>query len=158
MMLGSKLQLICSPILCKCNDDFANIFCHKQISTDGSIKLADVGLTKAERDISGTRCGTACYSAPEVLEGLEYGKPADIYSLGIIVWELWYGRPVKDELSTYHKGDVEAAVRSGIRPSLIRIHEPPDPWKTFMKQCWSHNVKNRPSAVESYNLFDDIEI
>ena len=28
--------------------------------------MADVGLTKPERDISGTICGSTCYSAPEV--------------------------------------------------------------------------------------------
>ena len=37
-----------------------------QLNEDEVVKLADVGLTKPERDISGTICGSTCYSAPEV--------------------------------------------------------------------------------------------
>lgn len=37
-----------------------------QLNDSDVVKLADVGLTKPERDISGTICGSTCYSAPEV--------------------------------------------------------------------------------------------
>ena len=37
-----------------------------QLNEDEVVKLADVCLTKPERDISGTICGSTCYSAPEV--------------------------------------------------------------------------------------------
>lgn len=35
--------------------------------------------------------------APEVLAGEIYGLPADIFSLGIIMWEMWHGRKVFSE-------------------------------------------------------------
>lgn len=32
--------------------------------------------------------------APEVLQDQKYGPSSDIYSLAIIIWEMWYGRRV----------------------------------------------------------------
>ncbi|KAI8483944.1 hypothetical protein Bbelb_383340 [Branchiostoma belcheri] len=57
-----------------------------------TVKLADVGLTKQEVKITGTPAGTPVYAAPEVKEGKVYDKSADIYSLGLILLEMWYGR------------------------------------------------------------------
>ena len=122
------------------------LFSHQQLDKDDNVKLADVGLTKLERDISGVRGRSSCYAAPEVLEGLAYEKAADVYSLGIITWELWYGRLVQDELSTAYKGDVEKAIREGIRPSMSIIHEPPDELKELIGTMWSRDPKSRPQT------------
>ena len=43
-----------------------------QLNEDEVVKLADVGLTKPERDISGTICGSTCYSAPEASQVQNY--------------------------------------------------------------------------------------
>jgi serine/threonine protein kinase len=32
-------------------------------------------------------------TSPEVLKGKVYGTQADIFSVGIILWEMWYARP-----------------------------------------------------------------
>lgn len=36
--------------------------------------------------------------APEVLVGNIYGLPADIFSLAIMIWEIWHGRKVFSEI------------------------------------------------------------
>ena len=121
-----------------------------QLDCLDNVKLADVGLTKLERDISGTRCGTTCYAAPEVLEGSAYDKTADVYSLGVVTWELWYGRLVQDEMmaTAAHKGgDVEKAMREGQRPSLLTIHEPSQQLAELITSMWSHEPKSRPTAA-----------
>ncbi|MCG8408403.1 MAG: protein kinase, partial [Phycisphaerales bacterium] len=56
------------------------------------MKIADVGQAKAEIDITGTLAGTPVYMAPEVFHSRVYGTKADIYSLGLIMWEMWYGQ------------------------------------------------------------------
>lgn len=117
------------------------------------VKIADLGLTKPEHEISGTKCGSACYTAPEVLEGHEYGKAADIFSLGLIVWELWYGRLAHKDIGALYKGDVDTAIRKGMRPSLVTVHEPPESLKAIIRQCWSHVHKERPSAAECLSYF-----
>jgi len=77
-----------------------NILC----SSPTDVKLADFGLAKIMKaDGLKTFCGTPAYFAPEVLrrrhtvagEG-SYGKPADIWSLGVILYILLTGKPPFD--------------------------------------------------------------
>lgn len=42
--------------------------------------------------------GTPVFLAPEVLQGLIYDSAADIYSLAIIMWEMWYGREIASDV------------------------------------------------------------
>ena len=56
------------------------------------MKIADVSLAKAEIDNTGTFRGTPVYMAPEVFHSQRYDSKADIYSLGLLMWETWYGQ------------------------------------------------------------------
>jgi serine/threonine protein kinase len=66
------------------------------ISHDGHVKLADLGVARALEDTaitgSGVVLGTLQYIAPEALRGEELCPPSDIYSLGLIAFELMSGR------------------------------------------------------------------
>ena len=61
------------------------------------MKIADVGLAKAEIDITGTFRGTPVYMALEVFHSQRYDSKADIYSLGLLMWEMWYGQRAFDD-------------------------------------------------------------
>uniref|UniRef100_A0A7S4K387 Protein kinase domain-containing protein n=1 Tax=Odontella aurita TaxID=265563 RepID=A0A7S4K387_9STRA len=53
-------------------------------------KVADFGLSRIkaqERSMTGN-CGTVQWMAPEILANQGYAEPADVYSFGIILWEL----------------------------------------------------------------------
>jgi len=66
-----------------------NIF----VSKDGDYKLGDFGVAKtAERTSGGTKIGTYNYMAPEVYNNQPYGHPADIYSLGLVLYWLLNAR------------------------------------------------------------------
>jgi len=62
------------------------------ISYDGEIKIVDFGIAKAEANGESTRIGTLkgkfSYMSPEQAEGLIIDQLSDIFSLGIILWEL----------------------------------------------------------------------
>jgi serine/threonine-protein kinase len=64
---------------------------------DGLVKLADFGIAKALTDESaitqvGSVLGTAAYLSPEQAHGEEAGPAADIYSLGVVTYQLLSGR------------------------------------------------------------------
>ncbi|MDO8213696.1 protein kinase, partial [Conexibacter sp. CPCC 206217] len=65
-------------------------------SDDGVVKLADFGIAKATEQSSitqiGSVLGTAAYLAPEQARGEEAGPRADIYSLGVVAYQLLSGR------------------------------------------------------------------
>jgi NIMA (never in mitosis gene a)-related kinase len=66
-----------------------NIF----LTKNNIIRIGDFGLAKKlkkknNRKSYMTKVGTDCYMAPEILQGENYGKPADIWSLGCVLHEL----------------------------------------------------------------------
>jgi len=67
------------------------------VAVDGSAKVTDFGLALPlgpdwqRLTLSGTSFGTVGYMAPEQLEGKEIDGRADVYSLGVILYELLTG-------------------------------------------------------------------
>jgi hypothetical protein len=60
------------------------------LTGDYRVKLADFGLARVCSDdswMTGLR-GTAAWMSPEMFLGTKYGPPIDIYSYGVILWEL----------------------------------------------------------------------
>lgn len=63
------------------------------INGDIQVKIADLGFAKELEydDMTGTVCGTPLLMAPEVLNGVRYNHKIDVWSLGIIFFELLTG-------------------------------------------------------------------
>lgn len=61
---------------------------------DGTVKVADFGLSRAadQHTTSGAVLGTVAYAAPELVTEQRVGTRSDIYSLGILAWEMLTGR------------------------------------------------------------------
>ena len=66
------------------------------VAQDATVKLADFGIAKATEQSSitqvGSVLGTAAYLAPEQARGEEAGPRADLYSLGVVAYQLLSGR------------------------------------------------------------------
>ena len=64
------------------------------LDVNGYVKLADFGAAKYVSQTKNykTFVGTADYIAPEVLKKLPYNKSVDWWGLGILIFELLYGR------------------------------------------------------------------
>lgn len=99
------------------------------LAGDGSLKVGDFGIAKAAlgpTDIttSGEILGTVTYLSPEQVEGREPDGRSDIYSLGIVLYELLTGRPPfagETHIATamMHKQEAPPAPRS-IRAGIPR--------------------------------------
>ena len=83
---------------------------------DGRVKVADFGIAKAVTDADltqpGLMIGTAKYLAPEQVRGETVDPRTDIYSLGIVLYEMLCGRPP-------FTADTDAAT------ALARLHRDP---------------------------------
>lgn len=86
------------------------------VDTQGVAKLTDFGIARAAR---GPRehelIGTARYIAPERIEGLAPSERSDVYSLGLVAYELLAGRPAYAEMDTE---DLLRTRLEGAPPSL----------------------------------------
>lgn len=101
----------------------------------GTAKLADIGMARVMdksylTTISGL--GTFAWSAPEVLAGKRCSEKADIFSWGVVLWEVCTG---------------EAPVRGALRP-LKAPADCPEEIVALFEQCVSEDPEKRPSAKE----------
>lgn len=114
------------------------------------MKITDVGVSKETMDITGTLAGTPLYIAPEVFHSIVYDSKADIYSFGIILWEMWYGKQAFAEVMGMIP-TIFSEVDKGYRPGNVKGSKtPPLRWKELMEKCWSGNPVERPSAESCY--------
>jgi serine/threonine-protein kinase len=70
------------------------------VKDDGTVRLLDFGIAKqienfgasVEQTVTGLRLMTPAYAAPEQIRGAQVGIQADVYSLGVILYELLAGQ------------------------------------------------------------------
>jgi eukaryotic-like serine/threonine-protein kinase len=69
------------------------------VQQDGLAKLLDFGIARADEDRvdggmtrTGTLVGTPAYMAPERLEGIKFDGRSDIFSVGVVLYQLLTGR------------------------------------------------------------------
>ncbi|RHZ74096.1 hypothetical protein Glove_227g138 [Diversispora epigaea] len=119
------------------------------------IYISDFGLSKLieanpnnpkKRNIF----GVLPYIAPEVLSGEEYAKAADVYSFGIIAYEIVTGFPPYPDIP--HDKDLAMKICNGLRPK-IPFHIPKLITRIIMR-CWDARVTHRPTFEELYDELD----
>jgi len=118
----------------------------------GEINITDFGLSYPanHQKKEGQIFGVIPYIAPEVLQGQPYTKASDIYSFGIVAYELLANSyPYYDY---YRKGWDDEELRKeienkGLRPDVDKITIP-QLLKDLIKSCWDIDPKKRPSIKE----------
>jgi len=119
----------------------------------GVLKLFDFGFAiglpeKDESNPAGflfDRCGTPRYMAPEVGLSLGYGLKADVYSFGILLWEVCaLTKPFAPITSS---SDFEIAVFMGGKRPVTEYHWPAA-IKELISRCWAAIPNKRPLMSE----------
>lgn len=107
-------------------------------------KIADFGWTRLKGDRMTNRIGTFQWMAPEVIKTKSYTEKADIYSYGIILWEIASREAPFKTLNGYQVSVdvVEKKLRPTVQP------EWPRPFTSLMERCWADDPITRPNFKE----------
>ena len=62
------------------------------LDSEGNIKICDFGWSTEFSGSRQTYCGTLDYMCPEILKHEKHDKAVDIWSLGVLLFELTHGR------------------------------------------------------------------
>lgn len=116
------------------------------VSYRGEVKLIDLGVCNAELE-RGQLIGKPAYTAPEQLLGIASGPPSDIFTLGIVAWELLVGRRlvnVNDSMQA-KKRLLHQRIPS---PSVLRENVPAE-LETVVRAMLEINPAHRITAAEA---------
>jgi eukaryotic-like serine/threonine-protein kinase len=115
---------------------------------DGTLKVADFGIARSDQTTAhtqtGTVLGTASYLAPEQAAGEPVTPRADLYSLGVVLYELLTGEPPRRieslaQLASLHTGPV--------RPVRELAPEVPEHLEAAVMRCLARNPDYRPETA-----------
>uniref|UniRef100_A0A3Q3DLX9 Mitogen-activated protein kinase kinase kinase 7 n=1 Tax=Hippocampus comes TaxID=109280 RepID=A0A3Q3DLX9_HIPCM len=109
------------------------------------LKICDFGTACDIQTHMTNNKGSAAWMAPEVFEGSKYSEKCDVFSWGIILWEVVTRRKPFDEIGG-PAFRIMWAVHNGTRPPLIK--NLPKPIENLMTRCWSKDPSQRPSMEE----------
>jgi len=149
------------------------------VTEDFKIKVCDFGLSRQTHSDSGDEDeaplssintvstlyklrGTWGYSAPELYQKKLCTTKADIFSLGVILWEIWYRTVVGEYMRPYADGHfiadcqiLVAVAKRGLRPTVPS--QLPAEFKEILRNCWETDPDNRPDCDEILTKLEEIQ-
>ncbi|XP_066594510.1 mitogen-activated protein kinase kinase kinase 7 isoform X2 [Prorops nasuta] len=117
------------------------------------LKICDFGTACDLNTYMTNNKGSAAWMAPEVFEGSKYTEKCDVFSWGVILWEVLSRKKPFDDIggSTYR---IMWAVHIGQRPPLIE--DCPKPIEELMIRCWHKIPEERPSMDEVVRIMTEL--
>ncbi|CAL5328864.1 serine/threonine-protein kinase STY46-like isoform X1 [Camellia sinensis] len=118
------------------------------------VKVADFGVArvKAQTGVMTAETGTYRWMAPEVIEHRPYDHKADIFSFGIVLWELLTGKLPYDYLTPLQAA--VGVVQKGLRPTIPKNTHPK--LAELLERCWQHDPNLRPDFSEIIDILQQI--
>jgi alpha-tubulin suppressor-like RCC1 family protein len=108
------------------------------------VKIADFGWARLRDNYMTKQRGTFQWMAPEVIKKHNYTEKADVYSFGIILWELWVQEPPYKNIERI-KVAQKVATDKTYRPRLSEDLQIPEEILALIISCWDYDPDKRPS-------------
>lgn len=133
-----------------------NIFLARGPNGTDQVKLLDFGIARSMQDSrltgAGEVFGTPQYMAPERITSIEAGPSADLYSLGVIIYEMVTGTFPFDasDITTYFIKHLKE------EPASPKKHDPsiPTELEKLVMECLAKDAKDRP--VDAHRVNTDL--
>ncbi|XP_052135046.1 probable serine/threonine-protein kinase SIS8 isoform X1 [Oryza glaberrima] len=126
------------------------------VDKNWTVKVADFGLSRLKLETfltTKTGKGTPQWMAPEVLRNEPSNEKSDVYSYGVILWEIATQKIPWDNLNTMQ---VVGAV--GFMDHRLDIPSDVDPqWASMIESCWDSDPQRRPSFQELLDQLRDLQ-
>ncbi|KAK4313274.1 hypothetical protein Pmani_015358 [Petrolisthes manimaculis] len=118
-----------------------------------TLKITDFGLAReAAKTTRMSAAGTYAWMAPEVIKTSTYSKASDVWSYGVLLWELLTGE-------SPYKGIDTMAIAYSVAMNKLRLHIPstvPMSWRKLMEGCWEVDPHTRPTFEVILARLDEI--
>ncbi|XP_068607734.1 mitogen-activated protein kinase kinase kinase 9 [Brachionichthys hirsutus] len=119
-----------------------------------TLKITDFGLAREwHRTTKMSAAGTYAWMAPEVIRSSTFSKGSDIWSYGVVLWELLTGE-------VPFRGIDGLAVAYGVAMNKLALPIPstcPEPFARLMEDCWSPDSHSRPQFTAILDQLTAIE-
>ncbi|KAL3341098.1 hypothetical protein AABB24_025583 [Solanum stoloniferum] len=119
------------------------------------LKIADFGIACEEAycDLLADDPGTYRWMAPEMIKRKSYGRKVDVYSFGLILWEMVAGTVPYEDMTPVQAAF--AVVNKNMRPPIPG--DCPLAMRTLIEQCWSLQPEKRPEFWQIVKVLEQFE-
>ncbi|KAK6916770.1 Serine-threonine/tyrosine-protein kinase, catalytic domain [Dillenia turbinata] len=118
------------------------------------VKVADFGVArvKSQSGVMTAETGTYRWMAPEVIEHKPYDHKADVFSFGVVLWELLTGKLPYEYLTPLQAA--VGVVQKGLRPTIPKHTHPK--LAELLEKCWQQDPNLRPDFSEIIEILKQI--